>query len=320
MSAPHFNDIRNRIDKHFEKTGVVLVGMHQELQEQKHRIGQYQKKVDVVTSDLSRRQDEILADLRTRAEAAVAVLDEVDPLMQRVRSVAQDAGDAIQSAGEVLQTSTNNLSLSHTDFRTEAEKLLGRVDRTIASFSSESKDLIDRFAAQQAKALEGLQSEATEQRSRFRSDNVALISTIRNQIASFSSETENLLKQFSKQQDRSITASSNENRLALQGLVTEQARFLANAQNTFRESITKLEDKFSAKMDVYKSLLKSSYDELSERQRASDDAFVALKAEIERFQSQQIAFSKKTRLIIGMLVVAGLAVLAVLAYGKGVIL
>lgn len=320
MSAPHFNDITNRIDKHFEKTGVVLVGMHQELQEQKHRIGQYQKKVDVVTSDLSRRQDEILADLRTRAEAAVAVLDEVDPLMQRVRSVAQDAGDAIQSAGEVLQTSTNNLSLSHTDFRTEAEKLLGRVDRTIASFSSESKDLIDRFAAQQAKALEGLQSEATEQRSRFRSDNVALISTIRNQIASFSSETENLLKQFSEQQDRLITASSNENRLALQGLVTEQARFLANAQNTFRESITKLEDKFSAKMDVYKSLLKSSYDELSERQRASDDAFVALKAEIERFQSQQIAFSKKTRLIIGMLVVAGLAVLAVLAYGKGVIL
>lgn len=197
MSASQFDDITKKIDKHFEKTGVVLVGMHQELQEQKHRIG--------------------------------------------------------QAAGE---------------------------------------------------------------RDRFRSDSTALVESIKDQIALFSSETGKLLKQFSDQQAQSITASSNENRVALQAIAAEQAGLLASAQNVFRESIAKLEENLSTHMDAHKRFLKSSYDELSERQRASDTAFAALKVETERRQAQQIAFAKKTRLIIGALVVSGFAVVAILGYGK----
>jgi len=320
VSTSQFDNITKKIDKHFEKTGVVLVGMHQELQEQKHRIGQYHEKVDAVTSDLNRRRDEIVAELRTRAEVAVAMLDEIDPLVQRVRSVAQDADDAIKSVGEVLQTTTNNLSRSHNDFRAEAEDLIGTIERNIASFSSETKILLDRFAAQQTCSLVGFQSEAAGQRDNFRSDIAALIDAIKDQIASFSSETRILLKQFSEQQDQSITASNNENRLALQAIVGEQAKFLASAQNAFRESIAKLEEKLSTHMDAHKRFLKSSYVELSERQRAGDAAFAALKVESERHQAQQIEFAKKTRLIIGALVVAGFAVVGALAYGKVVFL
>ncbi len=320
MSASQFDDITKKIDKHFEKTGVVLVGMHQELQEQKHRIGQYHEKVEATTSDLSRRREEIVADLRTRAEAAVAVLDEIDPLVQRVRSVAQDADDAIKSAGEALYTSTNNLSLSHSDFRAEAEDLIGTINSTIASFSSETSSLLDRFAAQQTDVLECFQTKAAGQRDRFRSESAALIDAIKDQIASFSSETGNLLKQFSEQQDQSITASSNENRLALKAIVVEQIKFLASAQNALSESIAKLEEKLSTHMDAHKRFLKSSYDELAERQRSSDAAFAALKVETERHHAQQITFAKKTRLIIGELVIAGFTVAGILAYGKGVLL
>jgi hypothetical protein len=266
VNPTQFDDITEKIDKHFEKTGVVLVGMHQELQEQKHRISQYHDKVDAVTSDLNRRRDEIVAELRTRAEAAVAVLDEIDPVVQRVRSVAQDADDAVKSAGEALKTSTNNLSRSHNDFRAEAEDLIGSIEKRIESFSS---------------------------------------------------ETIVLLKKFSEQQDQSITASSKENHLALQAVVGEQAKFLGSAESIFRESITKLEERVSAHMDAHKRFLKSSYDELSERQRAGDAAFSALKVESERHQAQQIEFAKKTRLIIVGLLVAGFAVVGILAYARG---
>jgi ABC-type transporter Mla subunit MlaD len=320
VSALQFDEITKKIDKHFEKTGVVLVGMHQELQEQKHRIGQYHEKVDAVTSDINRRRDEIVADIRTRAEVAVAVLDEIDPLVQRVRSVAQDADDAIKSAGEVLQRSTNNLSQSHNDFRVGAEDLIGTIERNIASFSSETKILLDRFAAQQTGALQSFQSEAAGQRDDFRSDIVVLIDATKDKISSLSSETKDLLKQFSEQQDQSITTSSTENRLALQAIVGEQAKFLASAQNAFHQSIAKLEVKISTHMDAHKRFLKSSYDELSERQHSGDKAFAALKIESERHQSQQIEFAKKTRLIIGALVVVGFAVVGVLAYGKGIFL
>lgn len=320
MSVSQFDDITKKIDKHFEKTGVVLVGMHQELQEQKHRIGQYHEKVDAVTSDLSRRRDEIVAELRTRAENAVAVLAEIDPLVQRVRSVAQDADDAIKSAGDALETSTNKLSRSHNDFRAEAKDLIGTIEKNIASFSSETKILLDRFAAQQTGAIVDFQSEVAGQRNDFRSDIVALIDASKGQIVSFSSETRVLLKHFSEQQDQSITASSKENRLALQAIVGDQAKFLASAQDAFGESIAKMEEKLSTHMDAHKRFLKSSYDELSERQRAGEAAFAALKVESERHQAQQIEFDKKTRLVVGVLVVAGFAVVGALAYGKGVFL
>lgn len=320
MSASQFDEITKKIDKHFEKTGVVLVGMHQELQEQKHRIGQYHEKVDAVTSDLSRRQDQILADIRARAEAAVAMLDEVDPLVQRIRSVTQDASNAINLAGEALQTSTDNLSQTHNDFRAEAVELIGTIDRSIASFSSETKGLLDRFSVEQTSALEGFQSDATVQREKFHSDSAALIDAINNKIASFSSETVNLLRQFSEKQDQSIQNSSNENRLALQAIVAEQAKFLSSAQSAFQESIANLEGKLSTHMDAHKRFLRSSYDELSERQQAGEAAFAALKEEAERHQAQHIAFAKKTRLITGALVVASAAVVGVLAYGKGVVL
>ncbi|MDD2740647.1 MAG: hypothetical protein PHV02_00100 [Rhodocyclaceae bacterium] len=320
MSASQFDDITKKIDKHLEKTGVVLVGMHQELQEQKHRIGQYHEKVDAVTSDINRRRDEIVADIRTRAEVAVAVLDEIDTLVQRVRSVAQEADDAINSAGDALQTSTNNLSRAHNDFRGEAEGLIGTIENNTAAFSTEITILLDRFAAQQTGAIVGFQSEAAGQRDGFRSEIVALIDATKDQIESFSSETRVLQKQFSEQQDHSITASSKENHLALQSMVGEQAKFLASAQNAFHDSIAKLEEKISTHMDAHKRFLKSSYNELSERQLAGDAAFAALKVESERNQIQQIEFAKKSRLIVGALVVAGFAVIGALAYGKGGVL
>lgn len=320
MSASQFDDITKKIDKHFEKTGVVLVGMHQELQEQKHRISQYHEKVDAVTSDLSRRRDEIVAELRTRAEAAVAVLDEIDPLVQRVRSVAQDADVAIRSAGEALKASTNNLSTSHHDFRAEAESLIGTFEKNVSLFSSETKILLDRFAAQQTGALMDFGAEAARQREDFRTDMATSIDATKDQIASFSSESRALLKQFSEQQDQTIAASSKENSLALHAIIGEQAKFLNSAQIAFRESIAKLEEKLSTHMDAHKRFLKSSYDELSERQRAGDAAFAALKVESDRHQAQQIEFAKKTRLIIGVLVVAGFAVLGSLVFGRGAFL
>lgn len=320
MSASQFDDITKKIDKHFEKTGVVLVGMHQELQEQKHRISQYHEKVDAVTSDLSRRRDEIVAELRTRAEAAVAVLDEIDPLVQRVRSVAQDADVAIRSAGEALKASTNNLSTSHHDFRAEAESLIGTFEKNVSLFSAETKILLDRFAAQQTGALMDFGVEAARQREDFRKDMATSIDATKDQIASFSSESRALLKQFSEQQDQTIAASSKENSLALQAIIGEQAKFLNSAQIAFRESIAKLEEKLSTHMDAHKTFLKSSYDELSERQRAGDAAFAALKVESERHQAQQIEFAKKTRLIIVVLVVAGFAVVGSLVFGRGAFL
>jgi len=66
--------------------------------------------------------------------------------------------------------------------------------------------------------------------------------------------------------------------------------------------------------------LKSSYDELKNRQRASDAAFATLKAEAERHQARQIAFAQKTRLIFAALVVAGFAVISVLVAAQGVAL
>lgn len=269
MSASQFDDIKKTIDKHLEKTGVVLVGMHQELQEQKHRIGQYHEQVNAVTNEMTRRQDEIVADLRSRAEAATSVLGEVGPVVQRIRAVAQDADNAITAAGVALQTSTNNLSRSYADFRVETGELIG---------------------------------------------------SIKEQVATFSSESTKLLKHFSDQQAQSISASSNENRAALQAIVAAQKEILTNAQNAFSESIAKLEEKLSTHMDAHKRFLRSSYDELSARQGASDNAFAALKAETERNQAQQLAFIKRTRIISGALVVAGFVVVGALLYGKGVLL
>ena len=320
MTTSQFDDITKKIDDHFEKSGVVLVGMHQELQEQKHRIGQYHEKVDAVTNDLNRRRDEIVADLRTRAEIALSVLEEVNPLVQRIRAVAQDANDAIESAGETMQISTQNLSRSHTEFRVDAEALIGSIKNQIVSFSSEKQNILDRYAAQQAKALANFQFEVNGQRDQFHSDSTALIESIKEQITTYSSETGKLLKQFSDQQAQSIAAARNENHAALQAMVAEQAGLLVSAQNVFGESIARSEEKLSAHMDAHKRFLKSSYDELKNRQRASDAAFATLKAEAERHQARQIAFAQKTRLIFAALVVAGFAVISVLVAAQGVAL
>lgn len=110
MSSSSLDDVTKKIDKHFEKTGVVLVGMHQELQEQKRRIGLYHEKVDSVTSDLASRSDEIVASLRARAEAAVSLLDVVEPLVSRVRDAAEGADKTIQSADERLTKAKKSLT------------------------------------------------------------------------------------------------------------------------------------------------------------------------------------------------------------------
>jgi ABC-type transporter Mla subunit MlaD len=270
VSASPFDEITKKIDKHFDKTGVVLVGMHQELQEQRHRIGQYHEKVDAVTSDLNRRSDDIVSDLRTRAEASLSVLNEVDPLVRRLRAVAQEADHAIRGAGEVIQVSTNNLSQSHTEFRAETEKLVG---------------------------------------------------SIKDQIAAFSLETGELLKQVSHQQMQSITASSKETRVALLAIVAEQKGLLAGTQKVFGESVVNLEVKLSAHMDAHKAFLKFSHDEHSKRQRVSDAAFADLRAEIERHQLQRLALAKNTRVLVGVLVtIVGFALLGALVYGAKAVL
>lgn len=288
MSSSKFDHISDKIDAHLEKTGVVLVGMHQELQEQKRRIGLYQGKVDMVTSDLARRSDEIVATLGARAEIAVSVLDDVEPLVSRIREIAGQADNAIQSAGERLANAQESLVDERKRFKSDSEQLIASVNEKMSASSKEATEFIRQAEQRLESATDGVKSE-----------NSRAFSAV---ASSFSA---------------SLAQANADGNAALSSMVEKQRTALNDAQKVFSEAVFLLDSRFKAHVDAHQKFLISAHEELTSRQRASDEAFVALKNEIARHQSREVEFAKKTRLISIALTVFGAGALAFLVYVRG---
>lgn len=285
MGTSPIDDVSKKIDKHFEKTGVVLVGMHQELQEQKRRIGQYHDKVDAVTSELTRRSDEIVADLRLRAEAAVGVLDTAEHLVSRVREFANDADALIQESSERLLGARESLLREKDEFRTGAEQLVDSIKTQIAEFSKETDSFIKRATKDFDKAL-----------SASKTENAAALDAA---VETFSTN---------------LAEARSAGDASLKDIVAKQKKALADATGVFAEAIQQMDARLKGHLEAHQRFFKSAHDELSSRQRASDEAFAALSREIEKHQCREAEFSRKTRRITIALVGVGFAALGVLIY------
>ena len=122
------------MDRHFERTGVVFVGMNQELQEQKHRINQYHEKLVAVATDLIARSDELLTDLCVRAIAAVAALNDVEPVIDHLASLTRKAGATFLEAEQSLEGAEDEVRRSQHAFRAEASALIDAVATGLQSF------------------------------------------------------------------------------------------------------------------------------------------------------------------------------------------
>lgn len=285
MGSSPIDDLSKKIDKHFEKTGVVLVGMHQELQEQKRRIGQYHDKVDAVTSDLARRSDEIVAELRSRAEAAVGVLDDVEHLLARIQGIAKDADVAIQQSNERLLVAQEALLGERDNFRADAEQLTDSIKQRIADFSKETELSIRLASENFEKSLNASKAE-----------NAAALNAV--------------VETFSKNLADARSAGDE----SLREMVTNQKTALSEATDVFSESVLQLDVRLKGHLEAHQRFFKAAHDELSSRQRASDEAFADLKREIEKHQNREAEFSQKTRRITIALVAVGFAAMGILIY------
>jgi ABC-type transporter Mla subunit MlaD len=170
MSTSQFDDVTKKMDRHFEKTGVVLVGMHQELQEQKHRINQYHEKVDAVTADLTARSEELLADLRVRAHAAVAALDDVEPVIDRLAALTRKAEATIQDTELSIESAGDEVRNSRNAFQAEASALIDAVAASLQSFEDRAQAILAESSKRNGDVITNFIRDAATIRSDFVGD------------------------------------------------------------------------------------------------------------------------------------------------------
>ncbi len=304
MSTDQFAEITKKLDKHFEKSGVVLVGMHQELQAQKQRISQYHDKVDSVTSDLNRRRDEIVGELRAQAEAAISVLDQTTDLVDRLKTLATEAEGAISHAQQ-------NIKQSHSGLIEEANQLAARLESGSASFKHEMRSVLDQSSADQAAIFDALKVEREIFQASLENRLAKLFVAIDKQLLDLEKHANHVHKEAIQSFSSATSHAQNGYKSALTDLAAEHSRLLGQTGTNFQDAVNKQEERINQHLDAHKRFLKSSYEELAERQRASDFAFKELKAEAELHQTKQDKFAKKTRYILSGLLTSGLVLFAI---------
>jgi len=300
--------LEKKLDQHFEKAGVVMVGMHQELQEQKKRLDSHKKNVDSAVEGINSRCDAVVSDLRSRSEAAVEAMNLVEPLIERIHNVALEANTAINSAVISLDSADQKLSENRAVFASEV-KVFNDSIKTLISDTSSSMH---------------------EQQKEFKSDATALIDSVNSSIKSINNDTLNILESFSNLQRTSIDETSlklsemisnAENSLreqadkskedslsGLKALLDAQQSFVAATQKDLEQSVAKIEERLLGQIDAQSNLLKTSLSQLSERQKASDAGFAQLKDEAETHRKQQTEFARKTRMIHLGTLIAGVVI------------
>lgn len=303
MSAEQFTEITQKIDEHFMKTGAVLVGMHQELQEQKQRISHYHEKVEEVTSDLNQRSDEIVEALRAKAEASVAILDQTSGLVERLKGLVTEADISIEDAQEKIKD-------SHVALISEAKELAASLDARRADFKNEVLEFIDKASNERHLLISDLMSA----RDAYQTELDGRLSSM---FLALQKQQEEVQKQTTETQNeaaRNFASASNDLRLEFSRAIStadaEHTRMLSQTDKTFSGAVNRLEERIEQHLDAHKRFLKSSYEELADRQRRSDEAFQQLQTEAKRHQDEQVLFARRTRYITSGLLASGLLFIA----------
>ena len=91
-----------------------------------------------------------------------------------------------------------------------------------------------------------------------------------------------------KEAAQNFASASNDLRLEFSRAIStadaEHTRMLAQTDKTFSGAVNRLEERIEQHLDAHKRFLKSSYEELADRQRRSDEAFQQLQTEAKRHQ------------------------------------
>ena len=120
---------------------------------------------------------------------------------------------------------------------------------------------------------------------------------------------------------RSFASASNDLRLefnrGISAAVAEHTRMLAQTDNTFSGVVNRLAERIEQHLDAHKRFLKSSYEELADRQSRSDEAFEQLHMETKRHQDEQVQFARRTRYITFGLLTSGLLFIALAFLSSG---
>lgn len=310
MSNEQLADVAKKLDKHFDKTGVVLVGMHQELQEQKRRIDQYHEKVEAVTSDLNKRRDEIVSDLRLKAESAVEALSRTSGLVERLNTLASEAEGAISQA-------QSRLHQSHQELLTEAKDIAERLENDARTFKRDVTELLEAASNAHSLAFSQLTSTAERFKEEYDALFAQLVSTQRNAIQVLEQQIYGVKQEATAHFSSAIEHVKAAFEAALATSIANHTQLVENTDTIFNVALNRLEDRINQHLDAHKRFLKSSYEELELRQQKSDAAFIHLRESTERHQAAQARFAKHTRYIFSGFFSAGLILIAILLLRHG---
>lgn len=358
MSTSSLENLALKLDQQYEKTGVVLVGMHQELQEQRSRVGAQQAQVAQLSQALDQKIDLIAADLRTRADAAMAGFTEIEPLLERLTAGVREADvasaaaranlDALQQTlpgvENSLTSAVKNLALSMSEqaqtFTARADTCLREVERRheasltthrqettrLTQATEESLSTLSRKHLEMLEAVRGAQQHATEALTSAHQEALqASEKEFSLALARIEHRLQDSLQQYQQAVQASLTSHRNELDAGQAQLLAQQAANTALLES-HKKAIETGQARLLAQQAANTALLESHKKEIEEgqaqllAQQATNTAFLeTLRAAVTQHQAREAAFARRTRHILAGLLATGLLGLGALAYALGVL-
>ena len=136
MSNEILQNLVKSVDKHFEKTGVVLVGMHQEIQEQKQKLGQYSEKL----ASMKERLEE------TKNLSMTVEIDEkaLSSLLCKFETIRQEFQNLSSNLTQLIEGRLKQQVSSIDDIRHEHNRILQKNQSQFQNTLDDTKNVFNR--------------------------------------------------------------------------------------------------------------------------------------------------------------------------------
>ena len=295
MSNESLQNLVKSVDNHFEKTGVVLVGMHQELQEQKQRLGQYCETV----TDLSKQLDE------EKSRALTITIDENTQLslVNKFEAIRNEFNELSVKLGNNIDEKLDRQVASIDEIRSEHKHLLQKIETCFKETIDETKTFFNhRISAFDGKITKYHDSHCVFFKKAFdgieEKSNLILLNKVDEIRSEFDKIFPKLFQTIENKIDRqiiSIAEIRHEHDRLLRISQGNFQRTIDEANTTFSRHLSDLEDKISTHHDTHRNFFKTAFNELDERRRALDAELAELRLQTKQFHEQQSYFIRKAR-------------------------
>jgi hypothetical protein len=263
-----------QISKHHEKTGTVLVGMHQELQEQKVRLKEHELTVATVVANTGSEVSSLISKAIADLERALAPFADVEAVATRAGRSLADLKDLADRLGSQINKQAESLVALHKRITSDTrEAIAEEVKPVLSRISDESgrfTKTLDDVASQASQSLDALSGAAN----RLESD-----------VNDHADALDNLHGQF-----------IIDTRTALAGEVERVLSRLDSESSSFARSLEESINDLGAKYrDVMKSVLKVHVEAVADEVKSIRALNAELRSEVLAHQTRVSDFARRSR-------------------------